>query len=68
MPKLIGWTIVSLLVLAGSYIRVEDGSLQNPDSVFPDAIVTFDWTGFLITVGIAAGVALVAWLILKRRK
>ena len=68
MGRLIGWTIVSLLVLGVPFLRVENPPIQSPETPFPDPVISFDWSGFLIVLGIAAGIALVTWLILKRRK
>lgn len=71
MPVLIGIGKFLLGVIAstGVYMGVDalisSGQSQSP--AVPPVTTTFDWQGMLTSIGIALGVAFIAWLILRRR-
>lgn len=55
-------------VAVGAAIDAASGGGSTTPAPAPEATTAaFDWQGLLISIAIAAGVALVTWLIIRRR-
>lgn len=66
MPQALFWLALTLIGTGTTLLLSSNNQTTTPPAT--ESVATFDIQSFLLVVAIAGAIALVTWLILKRRK